>query len=414
MKTEIKQNFLYPTAELASAYKFGSGKIAGTILREDGDWRDYVPEVEHQNRNGVESSSCYVFGQQNAIATILEEQFAILNSNFSERFNALLSGGTPTGGNPIAGAQSIRHDGLIPDPLLPFSPEITSWEDFHSFEGGDEEICRKAGKEWLDNWKPNYDIVFERGEAVVDKYQKLREALRFSPCPISVYAWVEKNGEYEKPEGTRDTHLVEAVYLDDQNRIHVRDTYAPFNKVLAPWTNPDFAMRWSLTKLDAQAIKSLQERLIELLKKVVAYFTGEIKKVQEATHTPPTIPLLADAITSFEGWYPGSRSWRNNNPGNLRAGVGMTGMDGGFAVFPDVATGKQALIHQLTIIANGTSIVYNARAEDLGLVNCGELSILQMCEVYAPSSDNNSPRQYAEFLSKKVGVPVEYKLKQFI
>ena len=44
----------------------------------------------------------------------------------------------------------------------------------------------------------------------------------------------------------------------------------------------------------------------------------------------------------------GTRSWRNNNPGNLRytnwtKNHGAIGKDGdGFAIFPDVETGNQA------------------------------------------------------------------------
>jgi len=43
----------------------------------------------------------------------------------------------------------------------------------------------------------------------------------------------------------------------------------------------------------------------------------------------------------------GSRSWRNNNPGNLIAGTfanqhGAIGNNNGFAVFPDAATGEAA------------------------------------------------------------------------
>lgn len=44
----------------------------------------------------------------------------------------------------------------------------------------------------------------------------------------------------------------------------------------------------------------------------------------------------------------GSRAWRNNNPGNLRKSIfateqGAIGEAGGFAVFPDYQTGRQAL-----------------------------------------------------------------------
>ncbi len=50
-------------------------------------------------------------------------------------------------------------------------------------------------------------------------------------------------------------------------------------------------------------------------------------------------------VTIYSG---GTRAWRNNNPGNIRAGEfanrhGAIGMAGGFAVFPDYATGRAAV-----------------------------------------------------------------------
>jgi hypothetical protein len=63
------------------------------------------------------------------------------------------------------------------------------------------------------------------------------------------------------------------------------------------------------------------------------------------------ISTWANAIAQFEGSGPGSVATRNNNPGNLKfAGqAGAIGADAnGFAIFPDPATGMQALQNQLT------------------------------------------------------------------
>jgi len=40
----------------------------------------------------------------------------------------------------------------------------------------------------------------------------------------------------------------------------------------------------------------------------------------------------------------GTRTWRNNNPGNIRGGVGQIGVAGGFGVYRDEATGSAAMI----------------------------------------------------------------------
>lgn len=245
--TQIKGNFIYPDLTEAH-YRFGSSPLVGTPLREDGDWRPYAPPEEEQNINGIESSACYVEGQQHAIATIEEETFGEIDNNYSARFNALLSDGTEYGGDPIKGADSIRHDGLIPDYLMPFSEEIKTWDDFHSWLGVDETMCRRIGQEYRAKRKLGHDIVVERNDSLEAKYSKMKQALKYSPLPLSVSAWFEKEGEYYKPEGMIDNHMVVGLYIDEKNRLHIRDTYQPFNKILEPNYNIDFAMRWTVEK----------------------------------------------------------------------------------------------------------------------------------------------------------------------
>ncbi len=262
--TAIKSNFIYPKIEEAH-YRFGSNKIVGTVLRENGDWRDFLPPDEEQNVRGIESSACYIEGQQHAIATIQEEQFNLLDQNYSSRFNALLSDGTEYGGDPLKGAESIRKDGLIRDELMPFSEIIKSWEDFHSWKGANEKTCRDVGRKFLEQWDLKYDIVFERDEPVDVKYKKLAEALKYSPVPMSVYAWLEDKGQYVKTREMSDTHLVLCVYLDKDNRPYFLDTYSPFLKVGEPFYDSDFAMRWTVKKKEENK-KSFWNVLIRLVK----------------------------------------------------------------------------------------------------------------------------------------------------
>ena len=81
---------------------------------------------------------------------------------------------------------------------------------------------------------------------------------------------------------------------------------------------------------------------------VVGVVWWKMRGVQVGTDP---ISEWASAIQSFEGWFPGSRSWRNNNPGNLMyAGQpGATEGDGGFAVFDSVQDGFNALVRQLQV-----------------------------------------------------------------
>jgi len=63
----------------------------------------------------------------------------------------------------------------------------------------------------------------------------------------------------------------------------------------------------------------------------------------------PLLGSVADAVQKQEGFYPGSRSYRNNNPGNIKLGsfakqYGATEADDqGHAIFPDYVSGRAAL-----------------------------------------------------------------------
>jgi len=99
---------------------------------------------------------------------------------------------------------------------------------------------------------------------------------------------------------------------------------------------------------------------------------------------------FAAEIQRVEGYSPGTRAYRNNNPGNIRPGtlnLGQVGVDsGGFAIFSSYAAGYQALINDIAAKFSGhTSTGLGPNA-----------TVLQFFQVYAPSSDNNNPVSYAQ------------------
>ena len=90
----------------------------------------------------------------------------------------------------------------------------------------------------------------------------------------------------------------------------------------------------------------------------------------------------------------GSRSWRNNNPGNLRPGKisrdnGAIGEAGKFAVFSGYAEGKLALINCLK------KLYWN-------------MNISEMIRKYAPSCENDC-YSYENFLKDETGVGIQGK-----
>ena len=122
--------------------------------------------------------------------------------------------------------------------------------------------------------------------------------------------------------------------------------------------------------------------------------------------TSGLIQKFAEAIQKFEGWAVGSVSYRNNNPGNLKAAgwQGQIGIDpNGFAIFDNYADGWNALIRQITLAVTGGSSVYSP-----------SMTITDFFERYAPSSDNNSPVNYANFVANYIGVSPDTTLSQLV
>lgn len=138
---------------------------------------------------------------------------------------------------------------------------------------------------------------------------------------------------------------------------------------------------------------SLLVKALELAKKLLVMKTQKLK-------------IFCRAIQEHEGWFPGSRSWRNHNPGNIRfvgqkSAVGED--DKGFAIFPDYQTGIEELENMIFRAATGLSRVYNP-----------EMTFYRFFEVYAPVSDHNFPKTYAEAVAEKVGVPATTKIKDLV
>lgn len=102
---------------------------------------------------------------------------------------------------------------------------------------------------------------------------------------------------------------------------------------------------------------------------------------------------VASTIQTIEGWFPGSLSFQNNNPGNLRpAGqpdcTSVSTASGLFCSFPSLQSGQQALDNQIALDASRG------------------LTIQQFAAKYAPAQDSNDPASYAAQLAAATGLSV--------
>ena len=165
------------------------------------------------------------------------------------------------------------------------------------------------------------------------------------------------------------------VFAEDGNRAYM-------NKQLAPY--------WE----KIQSSPEFLEYMLGLVKTVLNLTLAVFKaKEQPPVANKKSLEEWAEAIKQHEGWYPGSRSYRQSNPGNLRWSPFEVGNVDNFSIFSSYGEGFKALVHQLRIAVNGKSNVYKPTD-----------TLVDFYHKYAPSGDNNNPDAYADAIATKLGV----------
>lgn len=404
---KIRQNFIYPEIK-SEARKYGASFFSRPIVKPDGDYRKNLPPEEEQRRYGVEPSTCFLFAQLHADATYEEAIFGEHDNNYAERFPAQFAGGTPYGGDPIRGADTIFDRGSIPEASMPFTDDVNSWEEYTSWKGVDMNKVIEEGK--VDKTKKGrYGVVlFERNVPLASKYTLLEQGLqRGVPC-ISVWGVQEGDTYAMKPQGVSDTHMIEVTYVDkEKKQIHILDTYLPLQKILPANYNPDFAMvRYVEKKNTDQEKLTLIQLILQKINEALNLITQVFqKRIEDTSMDSPVINIIepttdflhdfAKAIEQYEGFYKGSRSYRNNNSGNCRfSPIGYLPIYGevkrdadNYAIFPTYELGflylKNLCKHKIE--KNPT------------------WNFVDFFHWFAPTEDNNKPLIYAGWVGKKVG-----------
>lgn len=229
----IEDGFLYPEVDEKKDYVLGASRSAPfEVINDLGSWLNCLPLGEAQKRGGFDSNSCVSFGN-NSILQILK-RFKGERVNYSERFTAITGGQKRYGADPHTILESMRKNGVVPEELLPFTDEITSWGEYTDLPDGLEDIAER----WLQTHEIKHEYVYLPNPNIPPSTRQnlLLDALQRSPVGVSVYAWVKDGDFYVKPDNVRDTHwcvLVDAKPNDHVPHWVVFDSYKPFVKKLA-------------------------------------------------------------------------------------------------------------------------------------------------------------------------------------
>lgn len=183
-------------------------------------------------------------------------------------------------------------------------------------------------------------------------------------------------------------------------------------------------------------VQKLQERLIKegflsgkadgffgnmTKKAVIAYQTtkglqadgivGQGTRAELNRKSQSSLHLWAKAIEHHEGYFKGSRSYRNNNPANFKSGtltpfmksLGAIGVDsGGFCIFPSYEIGFKALCSFLEKASTNKLTSYR-----------GHMTLFEFFSKYAPQSENDT-MNYAKTVAKKIGCSIDTQIKELV
>ena len=249
--------------ELGS-YIFGDNNVPFIPYQLDGNWEQFLPSFERQKIN-FETYCCTVFATLNAIETLYKRLYGI-EMNYSESFTAIRSGLTGTGGtDPQVVAEAIRHDGVVPQSLMPMT---ATKEAFFNKAKITPSVLQK-GQDWLTTHDVKHDWVW-KGSRPANYIDILRNALQTSPLLVSVSAWNEVDGVYIS-EGKVNNHACMLYKIDDEGYPWVFDTYDNSKKKLSKDHNIRRAKRFHLQKRTVSAMK----KHVGILQAIVNLFLGK-------------------------------------------------------------------------------------------------------------------------------------------
>lgn len=249
---EIKEQnhgFIAPENITEDHYVLGSSPLPQEVLQADGQWLTFIPGLEVQNRNGLETMNCSNYGTLNGIETLQIRKWPNEpKPDYAERFTGVLTGTTHTGNDPHKVAELIRTEiGLIPETDLPFDDTIVEWDEYYSPKPMTEPLLQE-GRLWLRKYLFGHEWVYTYGTPVSEKHDKILQALTYSPVAASVYAWAQNDNDLYYKAGPDNHWILIVGYVKDKYWV-IFDQYDTCIKKLVWEFDFGFAKRYSLERI---------------------------------------------------------------------------------------------------------------------------------------------------------------------
>lgn len=236
---------------------FGGQKLGDAPILEDGQWDGWIPvQDEIQNLNGIEPYACASFGTLNCVETLERQEFNV-TENYSDRFLATATGtGEKKGNSPKTVAQFLKDKGCVLEKEYPFDGTVDSFDKF--YKTLPQQLYTLALQ-----FPAQYDFGYER---VPSDYDSLMGALKYSPLGFSVYAWVQEDGIYYRPQGMTDNHWVCCYGYERNKWWKIYDSYDSTHKKVRWDSLPMQCLRYTLHRNVVN--ETAWDKFISLLKKI--------------------------------------------------------------------------------------------------------------------------------------------------
>lgn len=416
-----------------------------SVVRSVDNWNQYLPDVESQRSlvtdflictsmsliHEVEVNLNYLLANNqlsDEAKNFFEDHGYISNGAFkiSARFNAKLNRTDKLMGQylNVAGDHLRSIDGFIPDGLWPITQNMT-WEEFYA----------PVPQELIDLGKKALWFILVQYQWV---NHVTRETLKLSPIQVAtaVCAGWDGGQPVRKCSGQPLQHATMIYGIDAVGNYQDFDHYPPFKQLLAPDYELPLNMQYVVSMkptvlrngMRGENVKALQNNLMRLgyaplvsdghfgpnTQMAVTKFQARNNLISDGIAGPLTLQTLytvlnkpssskldlwCAAIKQMEGAKPS-----RNNPGNLEFhGQPFAVADGRFCKFDTYEHGYQALRNHIINACMGKLKAYNSSG-----------NLYDFYNVYAPASDGNDPKHYAEFVAKYMGISPDIIIKTLI
>lgn len=212
------------------------------VLREDGNFSNFLPDVEYQSGTYFDTMACVTFSALNNLE-ILAKVLGIGGWNKSDRFTAKQSGTSKRGNYLSVVADSVRmNHGAVDEPVWPYPREqrepVFEWEDFYAAIPAE---IQALGLEFVKEYKINWEWV---------PVARVREMLKYGPMQVTVQAWPKANaqGLYENREAGRDYNHAVTLFNATDGYFEIYDHYQKSTKRLVPTYKFGSALQFTLSK----------------------------------------------------------------------------------------------------------------------------------------------------------------------